>query len=377
MLVELHLIQNFTPSCLNRDDTNTPKDCEFGGYRRARISSQCIKRSIRKSDVFRETVEQGLGVRTKLLVNQLMERLVQAGKNTKDVKAIVPTFVTNLISKLDKEKTAVLLYLGDDEIERMKGILISHWGKLTTAARKAEKKAETALDEACKEAVKGFKSGTKAADIALFGRMMAERPEFAIDAACQVAHAISTNRVLMEMDFYTAVDDLPLQGETGAAMMGVTGYNSSCFYRYSLVDLRQLKANLGSDEPLARKALEAFLKASVTAIPTGKQTSMAAQNPPDAILAVVRSRGAPMSLANAFAVPVRQTMDKSLTQASMEAMDGYWGKLVEVYGQDGVKACPICLVQEADLKVLKRQQVTSFEELMKVVMGSISFKEGK
>ena len=45
MKVELHILQNFAPSCLNRDDTNTPKDCEFGGVRRARISSQCIKRA--------------------------------------------------------------------------------------------------------------------------------------------------------------------------------------------------------------------------------------------------------------------------------------------------------------------------------------------
>ena len=47
MIIELHMLQNFAPSCLNRDDTNSPKECEFGGYRRARISSQCIKRAIR------------------------------------------------------------------------------------------------------------------------------------------------------------------------------------------------------------------------------------------------------------------------------------------------------------------------------------------
>jgi len=372
MKVELHLIQNFAPSCLNRDDTNTPKDCQFGGHRRARISSQCIKQSIRKAGVFGETVKE-IGVRTKLLIGQLEQRLTSSGKKAEEVQAIVPTFVTNLISKLDKEKTAVLLYLGDDEIERMKEVLLGHWSKLGAAANKKEKE----LDEACKEAAKDFKSGSKAADIALFGRMMAEHPDFAIDAACQVAHAISTNKILMDMDFYTAVDDLQPEAETGAGMMGVTGFNSSCFYRYSLVDMEWLKRNLGGDEELTRKTLKAFLRASVIAIPTGKQNSMAAQNPPDAIFAVVREKGAPMSLANAFAIPVRPARDKSLTQASIEAMDNYWGKLTKVYGEDGVKVRPICLVDHAELTALKDQQSLSFEELVKEVVNAISFEEEK
>ncbi len=372
MIVELHLIQNFAPSCLNRDDTNTPKDCQFCGHRRARISSQCIKRSIRKADVFGETVKE-VGVRTKLVIGQLEQRLTSSGKKAEEVQAIVPAFVINLISKLDKEKTAVLLYLGHDEIERMKQVLLSHWSKLGAAANKKGNE----MDKACKEAANDFKGGSKAADIALFGRMMAEHPEFAIHAACQVAHAISTNKVLMDMDFYTAVDDLQPEAETGAGMMGVTSFNSSCFYRYSLVDMEELQRNLGRDEELARKTLEAFLRASVTAIPTGKQNSMAAQNRPDAIFAVVREKGTPASLVNAFAIPVRPATDKSLTQASIEAMDNYWSKLTKVYGEDGVKLRPICLVDHAELTVLKDQQVPSFEELVKEVVNAISFKEEK
>ena len=371
MKIELHLIQNFAPSCLNRDDTNTPKDCEFGGHRRARISSQCIKRSIRKSDVFAETVEE-VGVRTKLLNGQIEKRLTKSGKKAEEITAIVPTFVTNLISKLDKDKTAVLLYLGKDEIERMEKALLSHWSKLDASAKTGKE-----MDEACKEVAKDFRSGSKAADVALFGRMMAEHPDFAIDAACQVAHAISTNKVLMDMDFYTAVDDLQPEAETGAGMMGVVGFNSSCFYRYSLVDMEQLKENLGGDEELALKTLEAFLRASVVAIPTGKQNSMAAQNPPDAILAVVRENSTPMSFANAFATPIRPTQDKSLVQASVEALDNYWGKLAKVYGENGVKVRPICLVEEAKLEALKDQQVSSFGELVKKITNAVVFKEGK
>lgn len=372
MIVELHLIQNFAPSCLNRDDTNSPKDCEFGGHRRARISSQCIKRSIRKSDIFRETVEQ-VGTRTKLLLEQLKLRLTSAGRKANEIDNIVPTFVASLVSKLDKEKTAVLLYLGDDEIDRMKDFLLRHWEKLSAATQKSTEEAEAALNDIYKESAKDFKSGSKAADIALFGRMMAEHPAMAVEAACQVAHAISTNKVLMDMDFYTAVDDLQPEAETGAGMMGITGFNSSCFYRYSLVDLGQLKENLGGDEKLARKTLEAFLRASVTAIPTGKQNSMAAQNQPDAILAIVRDKGAPISLANAFATPVHPTSQKSLVQVSIEAIDSYWGKLTKVYGENGIKICSICLVEEAELKALKDRQCPSLEELIKKVLEALSF----
>jgi len=42
-IVEIHVLQNFAPSNLNRDDTGAPKDALFGGTRRARISSQCAK----------------------------------------------------------------------------------------------------------------------------------------------------------------------------------------------------------------------------------------------------------------------------------------------------------------------------------------------
>lgn len=376
MIVELHLIQNFAPSCLNRDDTNTPKDCEFGGHRRARISSQCIKRAIRQSDVFSNSLNN-IGIRTKLLVNRMEDELQKAGKKKEDIEILLPAFVSNLLSKLDSktQKTAVLLYLGNDEVEQIKNIILKGWDKLITAAQKTGKGADAALNETCKEIAKDFKGGSKSPDIALFGRMMAEHPSLKTDAACQVAHAISTHKVMMDMDFYTAIDDLQMEDTTGADMMGVIGFNSSCFYRYSLVDLEQLKENLASDEELTLKTLEAFLRASVSAIPTGKQTSMAAQNPPDAIIAVVRNGGTPVSLANAFAVPVRATREKSIVQASIEALDDYWARLEKVYGSNGLKECAVCPIADAGLTALNDYKVSSLEELLKKIIGAVSFAE--
>ena len=170
-------------------------------------------------------------------------------------------------------------------------------------------------------------------DIALFGRMLAEAPEVNVDAACQVAHAISTHQVNLETDFYTAVDDKNQRDETGAGMLGVTGYSSACYYRYALLDRDQLMRNLGGDAQLTDTAIEAFLQAFVQAIPTGKQNSMAAQNRPSLGLFVVREKGVPCSLANAFARPVRarDTMENDLITASKQALAGYFDRMNRVY----------------------------------------------
>jgi CRISPR system Cascade subunit CasC len=155
------------------------------------------------------------------------------------------------------------------------------------------------MPEEIKKELNRLLNGGMAVDLALFGRMLADLPNKNIDAACQVAHALSTNKVSMEFDFFTAVDDLSPEEETGAGMMGTVEFNSACFYRYANIDLKQLTGNLAGDSELAQKAVEAFLRAAVATIPTGKQNSMAAQNPPSLVFAVVRDKGL-WSLANAF-----------------------------------------------------------------------------
>ncbi|MFH2100109.1 MAG: type I-E CRISPR-associated protein Cas7/Cse4/CasC, partial [Pseudomonadota bacterium] len=293
--------------------------------------------------------------------------------------------VSLLLSAMDGEKTKVLLYVGDDEVERMKAIILANWGTLLAApagegakeaepgAKKKKPKKDPAAEALKKELRKAYKPGTKAADIALFGRMMAEHPDMNIDAACQVAHAISTHPVSMEMDFYTAVDDLSPEDETGAGMMGVTGFNSSCFYRYALLDVDKLTENLGGDAELAKKTVEAFLRAAVAAIPTGKQNSMAAQNPPDTVMAVVRKDGAPVSLANAFEKPASPRRDKSLVEASTEALGKYYASLSAMYGLRGEVARPVCSTCQDDgiLGPLADQRKAGFDQLVQEVLAQV------
>jgi CRISPR system Cascade subunit CasC len=351
MLIELHLIQNFAPANLNRDDTNNPKDCDFGGVRRARISSQCFKRAIRSEPVFTATTAVANGVRTRWMNRLIAETLTQAGKEPTLAQTVADVFSVNY-SKLDKNHTSVLIYLSQNEVETICRQILAQWDEITASLKDNK---SPALEVIAKDLFKAIKNRTGAPDIALFGRMLAENPELNIDAACQVAHAISTHAVNMDMDFFTAVDDLQKKEDTGAGMMGMTGFNSACFYRYACIDFSQLATNLGGDVALARKTVEAFLRASAAAVPTGKQNSFAAQNPPSFYMTVVRAKGSAWSLANAFEKPV-QPGGQGLVYASVKALDTYWGKLADFFGAAG-QPVVAAVDGESALEHLKPAQV--------------------
>ena len=374
MFVELHMIQNFAPANLNRDDTNNPKDCEFGGVRRARISSQCIKRAMRTAPIFAETTGVPIAKRTKWLINRrLLPALVAAGKPEDESVQVLEEFVPLFVSKLDAKtkedrKTAVLLYISDAEVDAMVEALLADWDDLGD-----EKK----LKALTRNLTKQHRGHTSAPDIALFGRMLAEKPELGLDAACQVAHAISTHRVTMEMDFYTAVDDLNPEETAGAGMMGFVGFDSACFYRYARVDWRQLVKNLRGDTGLAGKTVEGFLRAAVTTVPSGKQNSFAANNPPSLLLAVVRQDGMGWSLANAFERPVYARRDTGLVAPSVEALDAYWGHLCQVYGTSTLKSvAALALDPDLSLEHLGENQAEDLEEWLSAVAHPLHAEEG-
>jgi len=349
MIIELHMLQNFAPSCLNRDDTNSPKECEFGGYRRARISSQCIKHSIREYFKENELVPiENLATRTKDLVKELTRRLVQSGKPEDEAQkaSVKAVEATEKLKLKEKDKTEYLFFLGEKEISSVVDLILTNWGTLTADVpdnKQMETIGKNILDKL---------TGGKAIDLALFGRMLADLPNKNINAACQVAHAISTHKVGVEFDFYTAMDDLKKpEEEPGAGMMGTIEFNSACFYRYANIDCAQLKKNLGDDKELTHKTVEAFIRAAVNAIPTGKQNSFAAQNPPSFVFAVARNSGT-WSLANAFARPVWVGDNGDLVEKSADALMAYWDKLVKVYGNNDIKEKVAFTLEERDLKGL-------------------------
>ena len=376
MFIEIHTIQNFAPSNLNRDDTGSPKDCEFGGHRRARVSSQCWKRAVREYFSQENLIpEDQRGVRTKKLVGKLAELLSGFDKGrTPEQAAIVGAAAVEALGvgfdtkSKEEKKTSVLLFLGNDQIGSLAKLCHEHWDQLLSESTKKK----GALPKEVISKLKSSLQGSRAVDLALFGRMIAEDPGQNVDAACQVAHALSTHRVAPEFDYYTAVDDLGREDESGAGMVGTQEFNSACFYRYANIDLKQLEHNLQDDRKLALSGARAFLESFIMAIPKAKQNSTAAQSLPSFVMIVVRDKGL-ASLANAFARPV-DGRDKGLMVNSVEAVARYWGKLTGMYGTSGIKSVVYATIEDAGLDALNSnvvQKVGNVQELLSRAMTAL------
>lgn len=372
MILELHIIQNFAPSNLNRDDTGSPKTCEFGGYRRARISSQAIKRAIRREFSLADLLPpEQRATRSKRFLEFISDALVKRGRDPELAESVVEAGLNLLGIALAKDKKSqYLLYLGAAEVQKVIDFCDAQWDTLAAADRKAGKKAAT-QDDAAKKLAKELQTaldGGRAADLALFGRMLADLPDRNIDAASQVAHAISTHQVSTEFDYYTAIDDLKPDDTAGADMIGTVEFNSACYYRYANVDLDQLTRNLGDDRDLALATIRAFLIASRDAIPTGKQNSFAARNAPSFIMTVVRPSGA-WSLANAFVQPV-QPRGAGLIANSIAALDRHWGELTTVYGTPDGAAITLVATGEPELQHLAGARVATFNDLLERTLAA-------
>jgi len=326
MLVQIHMIQNHAPSNLNRDDTGSPKEAVFGGVNRARISSQCLKRSIRQSEVFRETMGDHLGVRTRRMPLELEALLEGRGVAADAVEAIMRKAT---IFGSDKESedgtTRQLIFLGKDELAGLADQLLDLY--------QADPKAFAKMNR--DELEKQVKSVLpRSVDIALFGRMTTSATFEDVQAAAQVAHAISTTRVEHQFDYFTAVDDLKTDADDdhGAGMIGDVEFNSATYYKYFAIDFSALTENLAGDAETARRSVAAFLRAAALATPTGKQNTFAAHNPPDAVLVEVSESHVPVNYANAFVEPVRAAAGKDVVAASVQRLSDYSADLNRAYG---------------------------------------------
>jgi len=342
-LIEVHVLQNFAPSNLNRDDTGAPKDAFFGGTRRARVSSQCDKRAVRQ--FFDEKAREGvfsadeLAVRTKrvyqAIVNALASKRDQAEALAKAEIAL--SYVK--LKAAEGGKTQYLLFLGRREIAALATTIDECWDQIVAAEEsdeekpkgKAKKAAARSAPKEVQTRIESAFNGGKAVDVALFGRMLADMPEKNQNAACQVAHAISTHAVEREFDFYTAVDDLKPEDTAGADMMGTVEFNSACYYRYAVVDWAKLVENLQDDMELAARGLRTFLQGFVMAEPTGKQNTFAAHNPPEFVAVTVCHDAAPRNLANAFETAIRAKTGESLTRKSAEELAKKGNALEKAY----------------------------------------------
>lgn len=402
----LHVIQSFPPNNLNRDDTGAPKDCIFGGVRRARVSSQAWKRSVRMEMRLDTRLEDHHATRTKRLQHHLAERLRQKNLD-QDTSSELASLVVDALKikrvKARPDETEVLIFVTDGEIEALASWAIENEDRLKKEAPgsgvqkagatpgdpsadapseleaepgEAETKSKTKeskrWQQLCADA-QGHLVSPKSVDTALFGRMLAEINGAECDAAVSVAHAISTHAVRMEEDYYTAVDDIKLltQGaDQGSAMLGEVLYQSAVLYRFASIDCKQLLAGLGPNSAhLAAAALEGFTNAFLRAIPTGKQTSFAAYNLPSAVLVTVDAQ--PLSLANAFLSPLRQTEGSRMDTLSWDALLKEWGALSTYAGSTKAVAVAVLATIHAGTANPNGAAEVSLTELPGIVAGLI------
>lgn len=342
-LIELHILQSFPVSCLNRDDVGAPKTAVFGGATRARISSQCLKRAIR--EMAREINQHAFqGSRTRKAATDLAGRLMEQYKwgpaeARKTAEEVLQLFLAKDLPKAKKGKkatepedqleqgqTSTLLYFSPDEI-----------GKIATGIHEAKEKKPEIDAKALKDAaVKALGKGMPkdAADIAVFGRMVANASDLTLEGAGMFSHALSTHKCDNDLDFWTAVEDEKQVGDdAGAANMGTAEFNSACHYRYAalnldlLFDPDHLKCLDLADR---KKVVDAFIRATLLAVPSARQNSMNANTLPVYVLGVVKEEGQPIQLVNAFEKPVWSRdglVAKSIEELKKhhEAMKTTWG----------------------------------------------------
>ena len=294
-LLELHILQSFPVSCLNRDDLNSPKTAIFGGVQRARVSSQCWKRAIRESAAAESSLFKGQ--RTRLIVGPLHEALQRRGFEESD-------------AKLKAIEIADALATYDKENEKKNGTLKVKTIFFTSPAEIEALAAAFAETRDLKKTIKSLKPEhlKDAADIAVFGRMVAADHSLTIEGAGMFSHALSVHKVDNEIDFFTAVDDLNPSDDSGSGHMGTTEFNAATYYRYAALNLSMLgdKDHLSAMTAAEQEeVVKAFIRATLLAVPKARQNSMNAGNYPAYVLGLVKEKGQPVQLVNAFESPLR------------------------------------------------------------------------
>ena len=333
--VDVHILQTVPPSNINRDDAGTPKQAVYGGIRRARVSSQAWKRATRTAFADRlHLPEQDRGVRTKRISAMLAERLSERTKLDTAAATRLSTYllkdlgITAAKPKTGKGKTAkpadsenaaanaaaetsYLLFFGNQQLDAIAGLVDDTAANLVGLDDDALSAAVADLPVR-EQLQKGHPI-----DVALFGRMVADLSMLNVDAAAQVAHALSTHAVEIEFDYFTAVDDEKDRSteDAGAAMIGTVEFTAATLYRYATVGIHQLQDNLDGDPAATVAALTAFLQAFVYSMPTGHQNTFAHRTLPHLVSVVVRD-DQPVNLVSAFELPIRSSQDAGIADKS-------------------------------------------------------------
>lgn len=338
--IQLHLLTAYPPANLNRDDQGSPKTAKMGGYDRLRVSSQCLKRTWRTSEQFQQSLSGHIGTRTKEMGVKIYDYLISKGIEHAQAlewsKPIAGVF--GKLKQLSKKEKDELKKLSDQARQKkeLEEVEIEQLAYFDTQEKKAifslldqliERGSAPEQDE-----LNFLRQKVSNVDIALFGRMLASSPAFNIEAACQVAHAISVHPITIEDDYFTAVDDLNNGLEDmGAAHIGETRFAAGLFYSYICINRALLIENLNGDEALASRAIRALTEAAVKVAPEGKQNSFATRAYASFALAE-KGDQQPRSLSVTYLKPIMDRESKDFAKDAITALTRQKASFDEVYG---------------------------------------------
>ncbi|WP_165217009.1 type I-E CRISPR-associated protein Cas7/Cse4/CasC [Schaalia sp. ZJ1691] len=325
--VDIHIIQNLPPSCVNRDDTGTPKTAIYGGVRRLRVSSQSWKHATRKYFADHLAASE-VGVRTKRVVELLAREIAKLAPEFAEESITLAESLFKDGAKIkiapprNKEgapqESTYLLFLSNSQLRRL--------AEITIQAKRNDEKFDS-------KTIKKILKEDHAVDIALFGRMVADDTDLNVDAACQVAHAISTHASENEFDFFTAVDDEKSRAadeDAGAGMLGTIEFSSATIYRYATINVDLLRENLGTNDATL-KAIDQFIRGFSISMPTGKSNSFANHTLPEAICVSVRD-DQPLSFVGAFEKAIPSNPDLGYLDRSVERLASHARNIETAYG---------------------------------------------
>jgi CRISPR system Cascade subunit CasC len=430
MFIQIHMLQSMPPGNLNRDDTGQPKKCLFGGVTRGRISSQCLKRNIRHSPEFKEAFGDDLASRTLYLPRMIADALREGNLGVPDdeldelTAAIAAKFkkdkkerhaseaedaeddgeeqesTENLPSTgSDAEKTGQLVFFPQpyarciaelvvDLRKRSPRAYSQFIGRKLSPKITDEEKKKKLLDAEIKQFVQQAFDASKSltVDIAMFGRMTTSDLVVNVEAACQVAHAISTHETLIESDYFTAMDDLKTKyastqtERAGAAFLGSgeteTYFNSAVYYKYLNLDIDAIKKHLPTlSDSDAAHAAGVLVRAAALASPTGKQNSFAAHGVPELVLVEVSKTKRPISYANAFLQPVEGGTGRNLMTESAKALCGYIDSVAAAFAPADMRRSMLAVAGASVPLASKHKCVDTLDELVESVVGLITMPE--
>ena len=355
LYLDLHVLQTVPPSCVNRDDTGSPKTATYGGVNRARVSSQAWKRAMRLK--FKELFgENQIGFRTKNIKRLLIEKMreIDSSKDETELEKIADIALSEAKIKSSGDKKDVLFFISALQVNALAQIALEY---------DSDKSAKKEKDKLYKAKWRKALTDNPSIDILLFGRMAASDPELNCEAAAQVAHCISTHAVSNEYDYFTAIDDCGEEDNAGAGHLGTVEFNSSTLYRYATVNIMELLDNQLSVDDVCN-VVNGFTEAFIKAMPTGKQNTFANRTLPCFTYITLRE-DQPINMAGAFEKAISKSKE-GYEAGSINAFIKYAHKVYVNYAEKPKKSWVVCL-DDIDTEATH----TTMKDLSKLVVEEI------